>query len=61
MNIQESNDLFHEWLGVGMRNGWVSPPFCFTHDGDSYMTEEEMKDWEEGGDPCCHVVKFLNG
>ena len=48
-----------EWLKLGVENGWVSQPFCFTHDGDSYMTEEEEQEWEDGGDPCCHVVKFL--
>jgi hypothetical protein len=48
-----------EWLKLGVENGWVSQPFCFTHDGDSYMTEEEELEWEDGGDPCCHVVKFL--
>ena len=51
---------FEEWLDHGVNLGWVSNPFCFTHDGDSYMTEEEEKEWEDGGDPCCHVVKFLN-
>jgi hypothetical protein len=30
-----------------------------THDGDQYMTEEEEAEWEEGGDPCCPVVKWL--
>jgi hypothetical protein len=48
-----------EWLQIGIDKGWVSDTFCFTHDGDSYMTDEEMQEWEDGGDPCCHVVKFL--
>lgn len=50
---------FDEWLQLGVDNEWVSSPFCMTHDGDPYMTEEEEKEWEEGGDPRCHVVKFL--
>jgi hypothetical protein len=49
-----------EWLQVGVDNGWISEPFCNTHDGDPYMTEEEEKEWEEGGDPCLPVVKLLN-
>jgi hypothetical protein len=48
-----------EWLQVGIDKGWVSEPFCYTHDGDPYMTEEEQQAWEDGGDPCSPVVKFL--
>jgi hypothetical protein len=48
-----------EWVQIGLDNGWVSPSFCMTHDGDQYMNEEEEKEWEEGGDPCCHVFKIL--
>jgi hypothetical protein len=51
---------FDTWLQLGVDEGWVSEPFCFTHDGDRYMTEEEENEWQEGGDPCCHVVKFLD-
>lgn len=51
---------FDEWLQLGVDNEWVSSPFCTTHDGDPYMTEEEEQEWSDGGDPCCHVVKFLN-
>jgi hypothetical protein len=48
-----------EWLQTGIDKGWVSEPFCYTHDGDPYMTDEEEKEWEDGGDPCAHVVKIL--
>jgi len=24
------------------------------------MTEEEEKEWEDGGDPCLSVIKLLN-
>lgn len=48
-----------EWLDIGIANGWVSDPFCYTHDGDPYMTEEEEKEWEDGGDPCAPVIKIL--
>ncbi len=48
-----------EWLQKGIEKGWVSDGFCYTHDGDSYMTEEEEQEWEDGGDPCTPVVKWL--
>ena len=48
-----------EWLQKGIDNGWVSDGFCMTHDGDQYMTAEEEQEWEEGGDPCCPVIKWL--
>lgn len=48
-----------EWLQKGIDAGWITEGFCMTHDGDPYMTEEEEAEWEEGGDPCCPVVKWL--
>jgi len=58
--LVESNDLeeYFEWLNTGFTNKWITPPFCMTHDGDPYLTEQESNDWEEGGDPCAHVVKL---
>lgn len=50
---------FNEWYQMGIEKGWITPGFCFTHDGDPYMNEEEAKEWEDGGDPCCPVVKVL--
>ena len=47
------------WLHIGIEKGWISEGFCFTHDGDPYMTAEEEQEWEEGGDPCAPVTKFL--
>ena len=49
----------NEWLAIGIEKGWVSEPFCHTHNGDPYMTEEEEREWEDGGDPCMTVVKIL--
>ena len=51
---------FTDWLNHGIEQGWISEPFCNTHNGDPYMTEEEEQEWEDGGDPCLHVVKFLH-
>lgn len=48
-----------DWLTVGIENKWISEPFCYTHDGDPYMTEEEEQEWEDGGDPCAPVLKIL--
>ena len=31
------------WLQVGIDKGWVTEPFCYTHDGD----------------PCAPVIKIL--
>ena len=53
-------DEFGIWLKNGIDRGWVTEPFCFTHDGDPYMTEEEEQEWEDGGDPCAFVVKLRN-
>lgn len=50
---------YDEWLKVGVSNGWVSPQFCNTHEGDPYMTIDEEKEWEEGGDPCMIVLKVI--
>ena len=47
------------WLQQGIEKGWISDGFCYTHDGDPYMTAEEEAEWEEGGDPCSPVVKWL--
>jgi hypothetical protein len=51
---------FGIWLQNGINRGWITEPFCSTHDGDPYMSEEESQQWEEGGDPCCFVTKFKN-
>jgi hypothetical protein len=57
-SVEEAKEAI-EWLYVGIEKGWITEGFCMTHDGDPYMTEEEEKEWEEGGDPCCPVVKWL--
>lgn len=53
------NKEFGIWLQNGIDRGWVTEPFCFTHDGDPYMSEEEAQEWEEGGDPCSLVIKIM--
>jgi hypothetical protein len=58
-NIESDFDEFEIWLENGIERGWVTDPFCNTHEGDPYMNEEEQKEWEEGGDPCQVVIKIL--
>ncbi len=41
-----------------IKKDWITEPFCNTHDGDPYMTDEEMQEWEDGGDPCQVVFKI---
>jgi hypothetical protein len=50
---------FYVWKKSGIDRGWISEGFCHTHDGDPYMTAEEEKEWEEGGDPCMLVFKVF--
>ncbi len=60
INQEISNEKeFEIWLNNGIERGWVSDPFCNTHEGDPYMTEEEQQEWEDGGDPCQVVLKVL--
>lgn len=50
---------FDIWLQNGVDRGWVTPPFCNTHDGDPFMSDEEEAEWEAGNDPCQVVIKML--
>lgn len=49
---------FDSWIKYGHDNGWISDVFCDTHEGPP-MTDEEMQEWEEGGDPCSFHVKVI--
>ena len=58
MAIDES--LRDAWLKIGIKEGWVSKPYCNTHDGGvEYWTEDEAQQWEEGHDPCQTVLRIL--
>jgi hypothetical protein len=48
-----------EWYLYGIKKQWITPPFCYTHDGDPYMTPEEEAEWDEGGDPCMLIIKLI--
>jgi hypothetical protein len=62
LNQMQNNDSdykeFEIWINNGIDRGWITEPFCNTHDGDPYMTEEEMQEWEDGGDPCQVVFRI---
>ena len=48
---------FDEWMKLGVDNNFVGPPVCSTHDGIPMSLEEEQE-FEEGNDPCIHVVRL---
>jgi hypothetical protein len=50
---------FGVWLRRGIEEGWVTEPFCNTHDTDPGMGEEEQQEWENGFDPCQHVLRIM--
>lgn len=50
---------FGEWVKYGVDKGWVTCPFCNTHDGGP-LTEEE-REFEEGGDPCLVMMRVWHG
>ena len=53
--------MFRLWLRVGVKAGWINTPYCMTHDGNyDWMDEEEVKEWDEGGDPCHVTVSVLS-
>ena len=48
---------FEIWFQNGIDRGWISDVFCDTHEGPP-LTEEEAKEWDEGGDPCSFQVRI---
>ena len=48
---------FDEWMAYGVEKGWCGPPVCYTHDGLP-MSEHEMQGFDDGEDPCMHVVRM---
>jgi hypothetical protein len=47
---------FDTWMEIGLHRGFVGPPVCSTHDGIPYTLEEE-EEFEDGLDPCVHVIR----
>jgi hypothetical protein len=48
---------FYDWIEEGYARGWAGPPVCQTHDGIP-LTPEEDKEFDQGGDPCVHVIRL---
>lgn len=48
---------FDEWMTYGIEKGWCGPPVCYTHDGLP-MSEQEFAEFDEGQDPCTHIVRM---
>ena len=48
---------FSEWIAYGIEQGWCGPPVCYTHDGLP-MSEQEMQEFDDGSDPCMHIVRM---
>ena len=52
------NDMtLYEWLQYGIDKGYCSDAVCATHNGLP-DTDEEMQEWEYGGDPCMSAVRI---
>lgn len=47
---------FAEWVAYGQDKGWIADDVYQTHDGVP-MTEDESKEFDEGGDPCIPVLR----
>ena len=50
---------FDEWLQIGVDNKWCGAAVCSTHDGIP-MSEAEEAEWDEGLDPCHHVLRLYD-
>ena len=46
-----------EWIEIGVKMGWCSPPICETHDGTP-MSSEEVDQYENGDDVCIHILRL---
>lgn len=59
-DLSPEEQEFSVWIQNGIERGWVSEPYCHTHDGGmQYMSEEELEEWEAGGDPCELVIRMF--
>jgi len=49
---------FDEWLEYGVSQKWCLWPVCHVHDGVPLTVDEEFE-FDEGHDPCVHVIRVL--
>lgn len=47
---------FDDWLEMGIRKGFTSPPVCYTHDAVPTTAVEDNL-MEDGDDPCIFVMR----
>ena len=47
----------NEWLEIGMKNGWISYPFCIEHDATPQTDSEETL-CDRDVDWCASVVRL---
>jgi hypothetical protein len=53
----KANMDYFDWRDLGISKGWISEPFCDTHDAGP-ITDEEEEAWENGEDPCMFVFRI---
>lgn len=58
MSLNTDEMSYNEWIAIGINNGWCGPAVCYTHDGLPLTIDEENELWEEGHDPCIHIVRL---
>ena len=56
MTENPSGPDVRDWIDYGIRQGWVTEA-CLTHDGIP-STPEEDEQWEDGSDPCQHLLRL---
>jgi len=49
---------FAQWLEYGINNKWCTKSVCETHNGLPTSAQEDEL-WEQGEDPCIHVVRLV--
>lgn len=49
-------ETLEEWVAFGAAKGWVTLPFCGTHDGVPMM-KAEWKAVAQGEDPCVLMIR----
>jgi hypothetical protein len=41
-NIESDFDEFEIWLENGIERGWITEPFCNTHEGDPFIDRKSV-------------------
>ena len=54
--LSKNIDIY-DWVQYGVEMGWSTEAFCETHEGYK-MSDEEEKEWADGGDPCMTIIRI---